>query len=91
MTLDILSNIQMMLHSPRIMTFYLIFGYLIVIFCFQFTKYTIRRENVMYLGCKVTHGLYIQRCWMGLSVFHVCVFGRRVGLNPSELDDKTFQ
>ena len=57
--------------AKRLMTFRIIFGNLMLILSFHFTQLMIREGNLIYLDCKVTHGLHIQRLWMELSVFLV--------------------
>ena len=72
MTLVVLLNVLVILQSLRLMTFQIKFGNLIVILSFHFTQVIIREGNLIYLGCKVTHGLHIQRLWMELSVSLLC-------------------
>ena len=69
MTLVFLLNVLVILQSLRLTTFQIIFGNLIVILSFHFTQLMIREGNLIYLGCRVTHGLHL---WMEVSVFLVC-------------------
>ena len=54
------------------MTIQIILASPIPILSVNFTQPMIRERNLIYLGCKVTHGLHVQRLWMELSVFLVC-------------------
>ena len=59
-------NALVILQSLRLMIMQLIFGSLTVILSFHFAKLMIREGNLIYLGCKSTHGLHIQRLRMEL-------------------------
>ena len=54
-------NVLVILQKLRLITFQIIVRKQIVILIFYFTQLMIREGNLIFLGCKVTHSLHIQR------------------------------